>query len=145
MKRFYIIPLVWVLTVVVVSAQSTDPITNVLLQIADHNPEVREARLAAEAAKQESGAGNNLADPTVSYTRQWGKPEGATSEVITELEVLQSFDFPTAYIQRNKLHNLQKTVFDSEAEAVRQRVLLQAKELCIDIIALRQTQVLLRR
>jgi outer membrane protein TolC len=123
------------------TAQSIDDILN---NVAAHNPEIRVARLNAEAGKQESRAANNLSDPTVSYARQWGK-EGNETSVITELEVAQSFDFPTAYVARHKVNAHRAKAFDAEAESVRRRVLLEAKELCIDIIGLRQEQLVLRR
>ncbi len=60
------------------------------------------------------------------------------SETIGELVVSQSFDFPSLYATRNKLNRLKAGTLDSQSDVFRQEKLLQAKELCLDIIMLRQ-------
>ena len=44
---------------------------------------------------------------------------------------------------RNKIAKLKASLYDSEGAEFRQQLLLQAKELCIEIIYLRQQQILL--
>ena len=55
----------------------------------------------------------------------------------------QSFDFPSLYATRNKLNRLKAGTLDSQSDVFRQEKLLQAKELCLDIIMLRQQKHIL--
>ena len=65
------------------------------------------------------------------------------SETIGELVVSQSFDFPTLYATRGKVNRLKTGALDAQSAAFRQQLLLQAKELCFDIIMLQHQQVIL--
>jgi outer membrane protein TolC len=57
--------------------------------------------------------------------------------------VVQEFDFPTLYAGRNKLNRSKSAVYDKQTAELRQNILLQAKELCIDIITLNKEQAIL--
>ena len=61
----------------------------------------------------------------------------------TNLSTCQSFDFPSLYATRNKLNRLKAGTLDSQSDVFRQEKLLQAKELCLDIIMLRQQKHIL--
>ena len=91
--------------------------------------------------KLEAKTDNNLPDPTLSYAHLWGAKD--KSETIGELVVSQSFDFPSLYATRNKLNRLKAGTLDSQSDVFRQEKLLQAKELCLDIIMLRQQKHIL--
>ena len=60
-----------------------------------------------------------------------------------ELVASQSFDFPSLYMQRNKLSKQKGENYDRQGEEVRQQILLQAKEACLDLIFLNQQKNLL--
>ena len=62
-----------------------------------------------------------------------------------ELVISQGFDFPTLYATRGKLNRVRNQVLDAQAAALRQDILLQAKEVCLDIILLYQQQRLLEQ
>ena len=53
-----------------------------------------------------------------------------------ELTISQGFDFPTVYTNRNKLVKLKSSLYDQQDWELRQTILLDAKLVCIDIIAL---------
>lgn len=91
--------------------------------------------------KLEAKTDNNLPDPTLSYAHLWGAKD--KNETIGELVVSQSFDFPSLYATRNKLNRLKAGAFDSQADVFRQEKLLLAKEVCLDIIMLRQQKHIL--
>ena len=57
--------------------------------------------------------------------------------------ISQSFDFPTLYATRGKMNRLKANALDAQATAFRQQILLQAKEVCLDIIMLQRQQALL--
>lgn len=113
----------------------------VLTQIEANNIELKANAQLIRAQKLEAQTDNNLPDPTVSYAHLWGKED--SDATVSELVVSQSFDFPTLYASRNKLNRLRMSSFDSQAEVTRRDILLQANELCLDIIWLRQQKEIL--
>ena len=62
---------------------------------------------------------------------------------VGEMVISQSFDFPTLYATRGKMNRLKTNALDAQATAFRQQILLQAKEVCLDIIMLQRQQALL--
>ena len=124
-------------------AQNTR-IDQVLKNIESNNKELQANAQLINSQKLEARTDNNLPDPTLSYAHLWGSKD--KSETIGELVVSQSFDFPSLYATRNKLNRLKAGAFDSQASVFRQDKLLQAKEICLDIIMLRQQkQILMER
>lgn len=67
-----------------------------------------------------------------------------SSETVSEINVTQGFDFPTAYFARRKAAITKEEQLGHELNTFRQDLLLKAKLLCIDIIALRQEYALLK-
>lgn len=122
-------------------AEAQTSIEEVLRSIEANNKELQAARQQAEAQTLEAKLDNNLPDPTVTYSHLYGNQEGMgfTGEFIAS----QSFDFPSLYAQRKKWSKLQGENFNKQGEEVRQQILLQAKEVCLDLILLNQQQRLL--
>ncbi|WP_294628992.1 TolC family protein [uncultured Bacteroides sp.] len=120
--------------------QAQGSIEQVLKSIETNNRELQANAQLIASQKLEARTANNLPDPTLSYAHLWGAKEKKT---IGELVVAQSFDFPSLYATRNKLNRLKAGAYDSQADVFRQEKLLQAKELCLDIIMLRQQKSLL--
>lgn len=124
------------------SAQSHS-IEDILESIEANNKELQASSHLAEAQKLANASDNNLPDPSVSYAYQYGKPGelGKTGELV----VSQGFDFPTLYGTRNKLNGLKAQALDRQYAIVRRDILLQAKELCMDIIHLNRQKELLEQ
>lgn len=119
-------------------AQGIDPI---LKSIEQNNKELKAQRHAADALKMENRANNNLPDPTLSYSSFYSNAaEGGHG---TEFVASQGFDFPTRYIARNRQATLQNEVLDKQHQALRRDVLLNAKNLCLELILLRQEKALM--
>ena len=131
-----------VLLLSISSAKAQDPIEQVLQSIAKNNMELQAASQLMQAQVLEAKTDNNLDDPAVQYIRQWNADD--KNNVIGELVVTQSFDFPTLYMSRAKLNRMKAAAFQGQANILRQTLLLQAKELCLDIIMLRQEQDILQ-
>ena len=108
-----------------------------------NNASLAARRKLADAQALEARTGNSLENPTISYDRMWGTP--AALGVSGELNVTQAFDFPTVYANRAKLAALRAKQYGYEYAAYRQQVLLSARELCINLIALRKQEALLAR
>lgn len=121
--------------------QAQNSIEQVLKNIETNNKELQANGQLINSQKLEAKTDNNLPDPTLSYAHLWGSKD--KNETIGELVVSQSFDFPSLYVTRNKLNRLKAGAYDSQAEVFRQDKLLQAKELCLDIIMLRQQKQIL--
>lgn len=117
-------------------------IEQVLRHIEENNKEIQANAQLISSQKLEAKTDNNLADPTLSYAHLWGAKD--KNETIGELVVSQSFDFPSLYVTRNKLNRLKAGAYDSQAGVFRQDKLLAAKEVCLDIIMLRQQREILQ-
>lgn len=121
--------------------QAQNGIEQVLKNIETNNKELQANEQLITSQKLEAKTDNNLPDPTLSYAHLWGAKD--KNETIGELVVSQSFDFPSLYATRYKLNRLKAGAFDSQSDVFRQEKLLQAKELCLDIIMLRQQKHIL--
>jgi outer membrane protein TolC len=121
-------------------AQTPSSLEGILKSVAEHNTELRALQSAATAEKAENRSENNLEDPTVDYLRQHNTLDGEHS---TEFNAIQSFDFPTQYVIRHRAITLRNEVVDRQYEAARREVLLQAKQLCLQMIYLNRQRVLL--
>ena len=113
----------------------------VLQSVEANNKELQASRQYYDAQLLESKIENNLPDPSVSYTHQYGNRAGLGIQ--GELIASQSFEFPTIYAQRSRLTESRKDVYTAQYTQNRQRVLLSAKNLCMDLIWLNQRRSLL--
>ena len=139
MKRIIIISSV--LFALTGGVQAQNGIEQVLHNIETNNKGLQANAQLIASQKLEAKTENNLADPTLSYAHLWGAKD--KNETIGELVISQSFDFPSLYVTRNKLNRLKSGAFDRQAGVFRQDMLLQAKEICLDIIMLRQQKQIL--
>lgn len=113
----------------------------ILQSVAQNNVELQARQQELEAAGLEIRMQNSLEDPSVEYSPFFRKGEsGMTS---SELVVKQGFDFPTVYAARGKAGKLQRSALERQWDAARQEVLLQAKNLCLDLVLYNQTRELL--
>lgn len=130
-----------ILTLVGMRAQ-TSGIDAVLQQIEMNNKELQANAQLISSQKLENKTVNNLPDPTLSYAHLWDSRN--SNETVGELVISQSFDFPTLYATRGQVNRFKTDALDSQSTAFRQQILLQAKEICLDIIMLQRQQVLLK-
>lgn len=138
MKQFIIIA---TLASAVLSASGQNSIDEVLRSIEANNKELQANGQLTVSKKLEAKLDNNLPDPSVSYVHQYGNREGMGIQ--GELVASQSFDFPSVYVQKNKLAKSKAVSYDRQGAEFRQQILLQAKELCLDLVLLNQQKVLL--
>lgn len=140
MKK-YIISLIFATVGASISAQHTQGIAHVLQEIENNNLSLKAIRQDGVSQKALNKAENNLANPTVSYAHLWDSKD--KNITVGELVVAQSFDFPTLYATRAKMNRAKNQAVDAGIQAGRQAILLQAQEVCLDIIMLHQQQQLL--
>lgn len=118
-----------------------DAIASILQQIEANNPSLQANKQLTASQKAENKAANNLPNPTLSYSHLWDSDD--KSITVGELVISQGFEFPTLYATRGQMNRLKTIALDAQATAFRQTVLLQAKEICLDIIMLQRQQALL--
>ena len=138
MKQFIVITL---LASAALSVNGQNSIDAVLRSIEANNKELQANNQLTVSKKLEAKLDNNLPDPSVSYVHQYGNREGMGIQ--GELVASQSFDFPSVYVQKNKLAKSKAASFDRQGAEVRQQILLQAKEICLDLVLLNQQRALL--
>ncbi len=130
------------LTFFVSMSASAQNIEHVLQSIEHNNADYKARQCLSKAQRIEARTGNVPENPEVDMMRGWSR-DG--SHKALEFDVSQSFDFPSAYAARRKAANAKIEQIGYEQNAYRQSLLLEAKTLCIDIVALRQEYALLSK
>lgn len=116
-------------------------IEEILRSIDQNNKELQALRQQAEAGKMDIQARNNLGETSIEYSPFFAK--GVSGTASSELIVSQEFDFPTLYAARHKAGKLQREALDRRLATSRRDLLLEAKNLCLDLIRLNQEARLL--
>ncbi len=140
MKRPIIISALLLLGIGATIAQSTG-IDEVLKLIEQNNTELQASRHLTEAQKLTDRTDNNLPDPSINYSYQFGSPQELGKS--GELSITQGFDFPTLYSSRNALNKQKAEVLDKQYAVTRRDILQRARELCLDLIFINQQADLL--
>lgn len=116
-------------------------ISDVLKSIENNNKALQAGQRLNETQKLEARTGNYLPNPTVELNQLWA--DRSVGGNANELAVIQSFDFPTVYFNKNKLAKLKSSASDYQYAATRQQILLKAQQICQEIIYLRKQKHLL--
>jgi outer membrane protein TolC len=118
-----------------------DQVTVVLQAVEKNNPALRAARQYTEAQALSYQTDIFLPNPTVAFEYLPGTPAEAGTQ--KDLSVEQAFDFPTAYFRRKQLAEAQVNQLPYVMDSLRQQVLLEAKQLCLELIYTRKKAALL--
>lgn len=116
-------------------------IGEVLRSIESNNKAILAGQRLNASQKLEARSGSNLPNPTVELNQLWADRSAGGSA--NEWAIVQSFDFPTAYSNKNKQAKLKAAAADYQYAATRQEILLKAQQLCLEIIFLRKQKNLL--
>ena len=119
----------------------TTDMGEVLSAVSENSPELAALRQDTEAQAFQMKSENILEDPSIEYSSFYSS--GVTGQSGSELVVSQGFDFPTVYAARHKKNELSRTALESSLNDERRRILLDAKNICLDIIMYRQIGELL--
>lgn len=84
-----------------INVQAQDSFDSVLREIEANNTTLKAYREKANADKIGNKTGINMANPEVEFGYLWGSPSAIGHKI--DLNVTQSFDFPTAYKYKNQL------------------------------------------
>jgi outer membrane protein TolC len=110
------------------NAQNFD---NILQNIEENNTTLKVYREQAKAGKIENKTGINMANPEVEFAYLWGSPNTVGHR--TNLDVSQSFDFPTAYRYKSQLAEGKNRQLDLVYDQQRRDILHQARLLCVEL------------
>lgn len=116
-------------------------IDEVLKCIEINNKALQSGQKLNESRKLEAKTGNYLPNPTVELNQLWA--DKSVGGNVNELAVVQSFDFPSVYANKNKLAKLKADASDCQYAATRQKILLVTQQACQELIYLRKRQQLL--
>jgi outer membrane protein TolC len=114
------------------ACMAQDVFAPVLQQIEQSSTALQALRQQMEAEKLQNKTGLTPEDPEVEFGYLWGSPAAIGTR--KDVGISQSFDFPTAYVQRGKLSALQNSSTEWHFRTERMQLLLTAKDLCIDLI-----------
>ncbi len=104
----------------------------VLKNIEQNNTTIIALRKHADAAKMEGRTGIYMPNPEVELNYLWS---GAPDESgVLEFNIMQGFDFPTAYSYRRDIADSKALQANTQYEVECRAILLQARKICIDII-----------
>lgn len=138
MKRFLIAVS---LVIMAFTASADNSVDDVLKQIAQNNLTLRALQHDNEADVLDIKAENSLDGLSVEYSPFFRSGYSGVAE--SELVVSQEIQFPTKYADRNKQAMMQKSVGGKMYEKNRRDILLEAEQLCIDVIRLNKTLAML--
>ena len=139
MKSYIIVAALSVLTGGL-SAQTS--IEDVLRSVEANNKDLQANSQLVQSQKLEAKLDNNLPDPSVLVIRiSGGIKKGWDSRASSVAS--QSFDFPSVYVRKHKLTKAKSAGLDRQGMAFRQQILLQVKEVCLDLVLLNQQKNLL--
>ncbi len=101
-------------------------------KIETNNKSLKTLRLQLDAQKVQNRVGLNPENPQMQYVHQWGKTDQMGTR--QEFNVTQGFDFPTAYIHRNRMYRTLDEKAEREYLAAYNQVMLQAVSLVYQIV-----------
>ncbi|WP_251622619.1 TolC family protein [Odoribacter lunatus] len=123
------------------TTQAQQDINGILQNIEANNKTLRAENKLNATRKLDARTGNYLSNPTVELNQLWA--DRSVGGNINELAVVQSFDFPGVYTNKNKLADLKTSAADRQYAVIRQQILLTARQTCQQIIYLRKQHSLL--
>lgn len=116
-------------------------IDEVLNTIELNNNDIKAAKALYEAQTMEVKSQNMLGNTSVAYEKMLGTIK--TPDQSDKITVTQELDFPSIYAVRSKVNSEKIKKYQYDYEETRRSVLLQAKELCLDLVMLDKQQKLI--
>lgn len=123
------------------SAQNgLDPI---LSAIRKNNKTIAASRQYLEAQKLQSRTGLSPENPLLSTDYLIGRPRSGGDQI--DFQLVQPFDFPTAYAKKSRLADRQVELYSLELEQVEKGILWEAQQIGLSLIHRNKAQRLLKR
>ncbi len=135
-------PIIYILlSVLALSAHAQSSFDNVLKEIEMNNTTLKAYREKANADKIGNKTGINMANPEVEFGYLWGSPSGEGNRV--DLNVTQSFDFPTAYRYKTQLSDVKNQQVDMIYDQQKVEILQQARLICVELVYQKKMNIIL--
>ncbi len=115
-----------------ISLNAQNSVTTALKAIEENNKTLKALKETAEAQKLENKTGIYLTNPEVGFNYLWGNPVDMGNR--TDFSIVQTFDIPTITGMKNKMANERNGLVEWQYKAARMRLLLEAKQYCIELI-----------
>jgi outer membrane protein TolC len=130
MRRISLIISNLLLFVAIANAQAS--IEKILGEVERNNTTLVALRQKMEAEKIGSRTGLYPQNPSFEYSYQWGNPADIGSK--TDISLIQSFDFPTAYLYRSKIAKAEIELLATEYLRQSKQLLLDVRLVCIELV-----------
>ena len=111
---------------------SQNNIDKILTEVEVNNTSLSVLRKSAEAEIIGNKTGTYLQNPEVEFNYLWSDPIVIGNR--TDVNISQSFDFPTAYLFKNQISNIKNEQIDLEYDKQLKALLLQARLVCNDLV-----------
>lgn len=135
MKSLFLLLSILILPLTGLFAQNID---RIIADIEKNNKTLIALRKSAEAARIGNKTGLSLKNPEFEYNYLWGSP--VTIGNRTDVRILQSFDFPTAYGYRNRIAEYRNIQVELEYEKQHLSIVTKARQVCNGIVYLNALQ-----
>lgn len=113
------------------TASAQDEVGGILTDIEQNNRELSALRSRIEADKYGYKAEKALEDPEFGFDYLWGNPDQGNRK---DFSITQTLDLALLFGSKGKLANTRAELSDLEYRVERQRILLEANKLCLEII-----------
>ncbi len=110
---------------------SQNNIDKVIAEIEKNNTTLSAMQKSAAADKIRNKTGINLQNPEIEFNYLWGNPADMGNR--TDLSIIQSFDFPTAYGYRHQISDFKNEQVDFELQKQRKSLLVKVRLICYDL------------
>lgn len=104
----------------------------IVSEVEKNNTALSAYRKNADAAQIGNKTGIYLQNPEVTFNHLWGNPSVMGNR--NDVSIVQSFDFPSAYTQRNQIAELKNQQVELDYQKQRKAILLQTRLLCVNLI-----------
>lgn len=115
-----------------ISLNAQNSVTTALKAIEENNKTLKALKETAEAQKLENRTGIYLSAPEIGFNYLWGNPSAIGNR--NDLNITQTFDIPTITGMKSKIANERNGLVEWQYKAERMRILLEAKQYCIELI-----------
>lgn len=109
-----------------------DEVDSVLMLVEKNNTTLSAIQKSVEAEKIGNKTGIYLNNPEIGLNYLWSDPTSIGNR--TDINIRQSFDFPTAYGIRKQISESRNTQAEIDYQKQRKNILLDARLLCAEII-----------
>lgn len=130
MKIFNIYTAISISLCFAAAASAQEGMRPFLETIERNNSSLKALRLQVEAAQKENYTDISMPDPDIEFGYSWGDRRAEGDKY--EINVKQSFDFPTAYTYKKKIAGFLNKENDFEYERRRREILLEARLLYVE-------------